>query len=181
MERTTRRGVLATMGVLATAGCSSVSSLGSGGGAGDGASGDGANGGSGGGANGGSGPGLRERTVKYVSRSVTLEADQFEAVPLSFDRQTVLFFSVVAGKEVDVLTFRRPDFEKYRNDAADQLRFVDALSEESTEATSQGSAVSPGEPVVVVDNTTWGETQPRERVDIELELEAFIRDDGGSA
>jgi hypothetical protein len=175
MGQTTRRGVLATMGVLATAGCSSVSGLGS-----DSGSGDGTNGGSDGGANGGSGGSLRKQTVKDVSRSVILEKDQFEAVPLSFNRQTVLFFSVVAGRNVDVLTFRRPDFEKYRADTADQLRFVDALSEQRTEATSQGSAVSPGEPVVVVDNTTWGETQPSQRVDIEFELEAFIRDDGSS-
>ncbi|WP_254820960.1 hypothetical protein [Haloglomus halophilum] len=172
MGQTTRRGVLATMGVLATAGCSSVSGLGSGGSDDSGGSGDGADGGSGG--------SLRKETVKEVSRSVTLKQDQFEAVPLSFDRQTVLFFSVVADRNVDVLTFRRPDFETYRTDAADQLRFVDALSEQRTEATSQGSAVSPGEPVVVVDNTTWGETQPSQRVDIELELEAFIRDDGSS-
>lgn len=156
-DPTTRRGVLATAGAVALAGCSGLAGSSSG--------------------DGGNRP-LRERTVEEVSRTVTLQPDSFESVPLSFDQQTVLFFSVVADAAVDVLTFRERDFERYRENAADQLRYVDALSEESTAATSLGSAVSPGNPVVVVDNTTWAETQPDGEVRVQLDLEAFVKDGG---
>jgi hypothetical protein len=154
----TRRGVLATMGVLATAGCAEISGAMPGSGESD-----------------GSESALRGRTVKEVSRTVTLESSKFESVPLSFDQQTVLMFSVVASKPVDVLTFYKQNFQKYKDDSADKLRYIGPLSEEDTVATSQGSAVSAGEPVVVIDNTTWGSGSPVDSVDVELELEAFIR------
>lgn len=148
------------MGVLATAGCTQVSSsvpgLGSEGGSTDGKQ-------------------LRKETIKEVSRTVTLEKDQFEAVSLSFDQRSVLLFSVVADKQVDVLTFHQKNFQKYRKDTADKLRYIGPLSEEETVATAQGSAVSAGKPVVVVDNTTWGATAPSGPVQVDLQLEAFVR------
>lgn len=154
MTRTTRRGVLAAMGIAATAGCGSLQDhL----------------------------PGsesqnsLRGQIVAEVSRTVTLEKDAFEAVPMTFDRRTVLLFSVVADADVDVLTFRREDFQKYKNDATDQLHYVDELSDMGTAATAMGAPVSKGKPVVVVDNTTWAPTRPVDGVTVELDLEAFER------
>ena len=156
MEQMTRRGALASIGVLATAGCSRLS-------------GNGSNQSS------GSDSPLRERTVTELSRTVTIEPDDFESVELSFDQQTVLLFSVVADRPVDVLTFSRSDFQKYRDETADRVSYVDALSQEGTAATARGSAVSAGEPVLVVDNSTWGAAAPDGPVQVELEVEAFVR------
>lgn len=157
----TRRGVLATMGVLATAGCTEITGAIPGSDDSDSSKSE-----------------LRGETVKEVSRTVTLESGEFESVPLSFDQRTILMFSVVASKPVDVLTFHEKNFQKYKDDSADKLRYIGPLSEEDTVATSQGSAVSAGKPVVVVDNTTWGSASPVDTVDVELELEAFIRKGG---
>lgn len=161
MKQMTRRGALATIGVLATAGCSQLS-------------GNGSNQSS------GSDSPLRERTVTELSRTVTIEPDDFESVELSFDQQTVLLFSVVADRPVDVLTFSRSNFQKYRDETADQVRYVGALSQEGTAATALGSSVAAGEPVLVVDNSTWGATTPDGPVEVELEVEAFVRAASGT-
>lgn len=144
------------MGLLATAGCSQLSGTDS-----EQPS--------------GSTSSLRERSVTEVSRTVTIEPDDFESVELSFDQQTVLLFSVVADGPVDVLTFTRSNFRKYRDGTADQVSYVGTLSQEETVAVARGSAVSAGEPVLVVDNSTWGATAPDGPVQVELEVEAFVR------
>ena len=151
MQQPTRRGVLATLGVAATAGCSQLSDL-----------------------TGGDSD-LRGENVERISKTFTLDRDQFMPFPLSFDTRSVLTFSVVADENVDVITFRRPDFRKYKQESADQLPFIDAFTEQNTKATAKGSDVSAGKPVVVVDNTTWAKTPPIENVQVEIELEAFVR------
>lgn len=123
---------------------------------------------------------LRKRSVTDLSRTVTIEPDDFESVELSFDQQTVLLLSVVADRPVDVLTFTRSNFQKYRDETADRVSYVDPLSEEETAATARGSAVSAGEPVVVVDNSTWGAADPDGPAQVELEVEAFVRDASGT-
>lgn len=151
MSQQTRRSVLATIGLAATAGCSQLSEV------------------TGGGSD------LRGETVKQVSKTFTLEKDQFMPFHLSFDTRSVLTFSVIADKKVDVITFHRPAFQQYKAESADQVPFIDPFTELNTRATAKGSDVSKGEPVVVVDNTTWAETQPVDRVEVEMELEAFVR------
>lgn len=163
MQQMTRRGALATMGVLATAGCSQLY-----GDASNQPSGDADR------PSEASSP-LRKRSVTEVSRTLTIEQGGFESVKLSFDQRTVLLFSVVADGPVDVLTFTRSNFRKYRDGTADQVSYVGTLSQEETVAVARGSAVSTGEPVLVVDNSTWGAAAPDGPVQVELEVEAFVR------
>lgn len=158
MARKTRRGVLAAMGIGLTAGCSQLSGVVPGGG--------------------GSDSPMRGEQVEEIRETFTLRRDQFEPFHLSFDQQSVLLYSVVADQKVDVITFRRPDFRTYRDGSADQVPFIDELSDQNTRATAMGSDVTAGEPVVVVDNTTWAETPPADEVRVEFELEAFVRAEG---
>ena len=148
MQQPTRRGVLATLGIAATAGCSQLSGLT--GGRSD----------------------LRGENVEKISKTFTLDREQFMPFPLSFDTQSVLTFSVVADENVDVSTCTRPNIRK---ESADQVPFIDAFTEQNTKSTAKGSDVSAGKPVVVVDNTTWAKTPPIDDVQVELELEAFVR------
>lgn len=151
MEQPTRRAVLATLGLAATAGCSQLSEF-----------------------TGGTSD-LRGEQVEQISETFVLDRGEYRPCELSFDTRSVLTFSVVADENVDVLTFRRPDYRKYENDSADQLPFIDAFTEQNTKATAKGSDVSAGNPVVVVDNTTWAKTPPIEKVQVEMQLEAFER------
>lgn len=160
MDKPTRRGVIAAMGLTVTAGCSQLSGVVPGGG--------------------GSDSPLRGEQIEQISKTFTLKKDQFEPFHLSFDQQSVLLFSAVADENVDVVTLRRPDFKKYKNGSAKQVPFISELSEQNTRATAKGANVTAGKPVIVVDNTTWAKTPPVEEVQIEFELEAFVRaDDGG--
>lgn len=154
MKTPTRRGVLAAMGIAATAGCSGLAKQvpGMGGGS-----------------------SLRGEQIESISESFTLSKDQFRPYKLEFDTQSVLLFSVVADQKIDVLVFRRPDFKKYKKDATAELPFVRVLSDLDTRATARGSDVTSGRPVVVIDNTTWGQATPAEGIDVEVELEAFVR------
>jgi hypothetical protein len=151
MQQPTRRGVLATLGLAATSGCSQLSGL-----------------------TGGDSD-LRGEQVEQISKTFTLEREQFMPFPLSFDTQSVLTFSVVADENVDVITFTRPNFRKYKQESSDQVPFIDAFTEQNTKATAKGSDVSAGKPVVVVDNTTWAKTPPIDEIQVEMELEAFVR------
>lgn len=121
---------------------------------------------------------MRGEQVKEIQKTFTLQKDQFEPFPLSFDQQSVLLYSVVADEKVDVITFRRPDFQTYKEGSADQVPFIDALSDQNTRATAMGSDVTEGKPVVVVDNTTWAEASPVGEVQVEFELDAFVRAEG---
>lgn len=156
MDHPTRRGVIAAMGLAATAGCSQLR---------------------------GAVPGsqsseiLGEQVAK-TTKTVALKKDQFEPFHVSFDQQTVLMFSVVADAKIDVITFARPHFRKYKDGSADQLPFIGEFTELDTRATAKGSDVTPGEPVVVVDNTSWGESAPKQDVTVEVELEAYVRPSG---
>lgn len=152
MQETTRRGMLAAAGagIAATAGCSELSSAI------------------------GGGSSLRGESVKKTSKTFTLGHDEFEAFKLTFDQQTVLFFSALADTQVDVITFTRENFKKYRTGNVNELPVLGELSDRNTKATSLGSAVTAGDPVVVVDNTTWADAKPAESVKVEFELEAFI-------
>lgn len=118
---------------------------------------------------------LRDEQIASISESFTLSNGEYRPYRLEFDTRTVLLYSVVADEKVDVLVFPRPEFEKYEDDAADELPYIGELSELDTRATARGSDVTAGRPVVVVDNTTWGEATPAERVEVEIELEAFVR------
>lgn len=153
MDTPTRRGVLAAAGIAATAGCGGLAKRVP--------------------AVGDDSP-LRGEQIESITESFTLSHDEHRAYGLEFDTRTVLLYSVVADERVDVLVFRRPDFRKYEDDAADELPYIDELSELDTRATARGSDVTAGRPVVV-DNTTWGEAAPAERVGVEVELEAFVR------
>lgn len=162
MSEPTRRGVLATVGAVATAGCSGVVDRRP------------------------SGDARREfpdspvrkKYVEDVTTSFALDRGDHRAFPLEFDTRTVLLFSVVTDENVDVLTFRRSEYRTYEDGSADQLSYVDELSEQHTTATARGAPVSAGEPVVVVDNTTWAEASPVEEVHVEVELDAFVRSEG---
>lgn len=152
---TSRRHVLAAAGLAAIAGCSSVL-----------------------GGNDGQRP-FRERQIVEVSETVRIESGDYWAREFTFDVQSVLLYSVVASDNVDVLLLPRESFERYRDDlenheTADRLRIIGELSERNTSATAQGSAVTPGDPVLVVDNSGW-ETPPVEEVRAEVDVEAFVR------
>jgi len=162
MSRSTRREILAAVGIVATAGCSSLrdraSEL-----IGDESRDEFAD------------SPMRARYVKRVSEAIELQKGDHKAYPMQFDTQTVLIYSVVAAEDVDVIVFRKPDYEKYENGASDQLPYVSELSELNTEVTAKGAAVTAGDPVLVIDNTTWAEAQPRQNIRVEVELEAFVR------
>lgn len=162
MNKATRRGVLATLGVAATAGCSSVRDRVSEVVGEDSQSAF-------------TDSPLRERYVTQVSDAVRLQKGDYTAYPMRFDTQTVLTYSVVADENVDVIVFREPDYEKYERGATDQLPYVGGLSELNTKVTAKGAAVTAGDPVLVVDNTTWAKTPPISDVRVEIELEAFVR------
>lgn len=164
MNKSTRRAVLATLGIAATAGCSSLrdraselveddsnsqSDI--------------------------SDSPLRARYVKQVSEAVRLQDGDHKAYSMHFDTQTVLIYSVVADENVDVIVFRESDYETYRNGASDQLPYVSELSELNTNVTAKGASVTAGDPVLVIDNTTWAETPPMPNIRVEVELEAFVR------
>lgn len=153
MDQPTRRGVLATLGLAATAGCTRLQNAIPGQDSSD----------------------LRGKTVEQVSETFTLDRGKFRSYPLSFDTRTVLTFSVVTDDNVDVLTFRRPAFREYETQSADQVSYVGELSEQNTTATAKGSMVSEGDPVVVIDNTSWGTTPPIPKIRVNVELEAFER------
>lgn len=161
MQRATRRGVLAAMGLAATAGCSSLTETVSGG---------------------GSKRELAGETITERSESFTLKKGEFKAYPLSFDTQSVLLFSVVSDENVDVFTLSRPNYEAYKSGSTDQVETIGELSEQNTKATAKGANVSAGEPVLVVDNTTWAKTPPIADIQVEVEIEAFVRESkqGGS-
>lgn len=154
MDTPTRRGVLAAMGIAATAGCSGLAKQVP-------AVGDDSS--------------IRGEKIKSVTESFALSKGQFRPYKLTFDSRSVLLYSVVADAKIDVLLFRRPDFKKYKKDAAKELPYVAALSDLDTRATARGSDVTSGRPVLVVDNTTWGEASPSGEVQVEVELEAFVR------
>lgn len=164
MTNSTRRDVLATLGIAATAGCRSLrdrtSEI-------VGADSDSPNDLS-------DSP-LRARYVKQVSEAVRLQEGDHKAYAMQFDTQTVLIYSVVADENVDVILFREPDYETYKDGASDQLPYVSELSELHTKVTAKGAAVTAGDPVLVIDNTTWAKTPPMPNVRVEVELEAFVR------
>lgn len=158
METQTRRGVLATLGIAATAGCSGLAKripVGE-----------------------GNSP-VRGDELESTEEVFTLSEGEFRPFKLSFDSQAVLLYSVVAEEKVDIIAFHRPHFRKYRDSAADKLPYIDALSHLNTRATARGSDVTDGNPVLVIDNTTWGEAAPKPNVQIEIELEAFKRAETG--
>lgn len=160
----TRRSVLATMGVAATAGCSGVT---------------------------GNPFGsdeeskryeaFRKETVEDISETITIPKGKYRAYEFTFDTQTVLLYTVVTSDHVDVIMFHRDAFETYEADVGgggkttDELTHVSQLSDLATRATSKGSAVTAGEPVLVVDNTTWAKAPPSEDVEVEVEIDAFVR------
>lgn len=157
MRETTRRGVLCALGVTATAGCSSV--LG-----------------------GQKAKEVRAKTVEEISETIHLGKGEFKPYKFSFDTQTVLTYEVVSDKKVDVIVFRRPTFEKYRKNSAKELPHVSELSTLDTNVAVNGANVTAGEPVLVVDNTTWANAQPKENVEASVDVEAFVRPehaDGG--
>lgn len=155
MKQPTRRGLLVTLGIAGTAGCSGLLSGGSG--------------------NSTSKDPFRGKVLKEVSETGTLQKGGHQAYPMEFPEQTVLIYSIIADENVDVIVFRKPQYEKYQKDATDQLQYVSELSELNTKVTAKGSAVTAGKPVLVIDNTTWAETPPVQKVTVEVELEAFIR------
>lgn len=166
MSKPTRRAVLATLGIAATAGCSSLrdraSEL-----VEDDSDSDNRD-------DFADSP-LRAEYVKQVSEAVRLQEDDHKAYQLHFDTQTVLIYSVVADENVDVIVFRKSDYEKYKGGASDQLPYVSELSEMNTMVTAKGAAVTAGDPVLVIDNTTWAKTPPIPNIRVEVELEAFVR------
>lgn len=153
--RSTRRGLLATLGIACTAGCTGLLSGGSGG---DGTDNQ-----------------FRGEMVKQVSETIQGKKGEHKAYSMEFTEQTVLIYSIVADKNVDVIVFRKDQYEKYKRNATDKLNYVSELSELNTKVTAKGSAVSAGKPVLVIDNTTWAETPPVSNVTVEVELEAFVR------
>jgi len=164
MRKSTRRDVLATLGIAATAGCSSLRDRASKLVGDDSESPDDFT----------DSP-LRARYVKQVSEAVRLQEDEHKAYPMHFDTQTVLIYSVLADENVDVIVFRKSDYETYKDGASDQLPYVSELSELNTKVTAKGSAVTAGDPVLVIDNTTWAETPPMPNIRVEIEIEAFVR------
>lgn len=151
----TRRGLLAAAGLAATAGCANV--LG-----------------------GGSDSPLRDRQIADISETVRLGAGEYWAHQFTFDAQSVLLYSAVASDNVDVLLLPRESFETYvadseDDDTADELQFVNELSDLDTSATAKGSAVTSGEPALVVDNTTWARASPVEEVRVDIDVDAFVR------
>lgn len=154
MAHQTRRGVLAAVGIAVTAGCSQLPMAG------------------------GSSDSLRGEQVDQRSTTVTLKKGQFKPFHLSLDRRTVVEFSVVADGQVDVFAFTAEQFRKYKSRKG-KVSYIDELSEQGTRATAQGSAVDLEKLVPVVDNTTWGQTDPDGAVRVDVELEAFLRADGG--
>lgn len=154
MAQQTRRGVLAAVGLTVTAGCSQLPLVG------------------------GSNDSLRGKQVDQRSATFTLKKGQFKPFHLSLDRRTVVEFSVVADEQVDVFAFAPDQFRTYKSRSG-EVSFIDELSEQGTKATAQGSAVALEKIVHVVDNTTWGRTDPDGEVQVDVELEAFLRADGG--
>lgn len=164
MTKSTRRDVLAALGIAAIAGCSSLRDrtaelVGD-----DSDSQD----------DFADSP-LRARYVKQVSEAARLQKGDHKAYPMHFDTQTVLIYSVVADEDVDVIVFRKSHYEKYKDGATDQLPYVSELSELNTKVTAKGAAVTAGDPVLVIDNTTWAKTPPTPNIRVEIELEAFVR------
>lgn len=123
----------------------------------------------------GSDSALRGEQIEQVSKTFTLQRGKFEPFKLSFDRRAVLLFSVVADEKIDIITFERPQFQTYKETSATEVPYIDELSEQNTRATALGSDVTKGNPVIVVDNTTWAAAQPVEEVEVEIDLEAFLR------
>lgn len=157
--RTTRRGALAAAGLLLTAGCTDAL---------------------GGGSDSDPDSPVRDRQLVDISETVTIPEGDFQAYELSFESRSVLLYSVVASERVDVIVFDSDAFETYQQDvtedgAADQLEYIGALSELDTSATARGSAVTAGEPVLVVDNTSWAEAPPAPEVEVEVTVDAFVR------
>lgn len=161
----TRRGVLAAMGLAATAGCSGV--RGNLFGSDDESK---------------QFDSFRKETVEDVSQTLTIPKGKYKAYEFSFDTQTVLLYTVVASDHVDVILLPQSSFEAYEKDvggdgeAADQVTYISALSELATRATSKGSAVTSGDPVLVIDNTTWAKVPPSEDVEVEVDIDAFVRE-----
>lgn len=152
MKPLTRRSLLVGVGVTATAGCQALPVVG------------------------GSGQSsLRGETVKSLSESVTLSKDEFQSYKLELDTQSVVMYSVVADKKIDCIMFTRPHFKKYRQNSTAELPMVGELSALDTRAVARGSDVSSGKPVLVIDNTTWGEASPVADVTVNVELDVFIR------
>lgn len=162
--RQTRRSVLATMGLAATAGCSGVAGN-------PFRSGEESN----------EYESFRKETVEEISETVTIPKGKYRAYEFTFDTQTVLLYTVVASDHVDAIVLHRDAFETYEADvgggggSTDELTYISPLSDLATRATSKGSAVTAGEPVLVVDNTTWAKAPPSEVVEVEVEVDAFVR------
>lgn len=152
MKFLTRRSLLVSMGVTATAGCQALPVVG-----GNGQS------------------SLRGETVKSISESITLSKDEFQSYKLKLDTPSVIMYSVVADKKIDGIVFTRPHFQKYKQNSTAELPVVSELSALDTRGAARGSDVSSGNPVLVIDNTTWGEALPVAEVTIDVELEVFIR------
>lgn len=126
------------------------------------------------------GTSFRERDLVDLTKTVDIGAGEYWSVEFSFDTQTVLLYSLVADDQVDALLFARDSFERYRadvqqEDQVGEIPYIGELSDLNTSATAQGSAVTAGEPVLVVDNTTWGSASPAETVKAKIEVEAFVR------
>lgn len=164
MSKSTRREILATFGIVATAGCRSLrdrtSEL-----VGDGSE----------SRDEFADSPLRARYVKRVSEAVRLQKGDHKAYSMHFDTETVLIYSVVADENVDVIVFRKPVYEKYKEGTEDQLPYVSELGELDTKVTAKGTAVTAGDPVLVIDNTTWAKAPPRQNIRVEIELDAFVR------
>lgn len=155
MAHHTRRGVLAAVGLTVTAGCSQLPMSGS------------------------SSNSLRGKQVEQRSKTFTLQTDKFKSFPLSFDQKTVVMFSVVSDKLVDVLAFSPEQYDTFRSEPSGKVPIIDELSQQGTKATAQGITVAIDELILVIDNTSWGKTDPDGEVQVDLELEAFLPADGG--
>lgn len=152
---TTRRGLLAALTVASTAGCTGLLSSKP--------------------SDSGTEHPLRGETVKQVSEIVDIPKGDHEAYSMQFTEQTILIYSIVADRKVDVIVFAESEYDTYRRAAAETLNYVSELSQLDTRVAGIGSAVAPDSPVLVIDNTNWAEAPPVSNVTVEVDLEAFVR------
>lgn len=155
--QSTRRGVIGAIGIVSTAGCSGLL-------AGDGGS-------------DGSDSTLRGRSIKQVSETFDLQRGDHRAYTMQFTEQTILFYSVVANMKVDVIVFLESHYDEYRRGATEKIQYISELSDLGTTATARGSAISAGNPVLVIDNTAWAEAPPVANLTVEVDVDAFVRAD----